>query len=1108
VIFRSGYRKALVLLGTVLMLGVVTVPAHALAPPYQFEPTLSLTGDCSTVFPDDTPDPGCPGGEHPPSGRFDDPRSVAIDAYGNEYVASYAGDGEEGRIDVFDDEGNFITELLDPHGPKSIAVDRKGNLYAFEVVSSSLSEIVRYEPSLYKPEDGEIEYENPRVLIATDGDVREGGVAVDLSNDRLYATGGTSIAEYGSAAEGNKLLSTIEHPKLNYTNWVAVDGQRGRVYASFCKNVLSECGVLVFAADAPHELLHEIDGSEVPAKEFLSKKGWLALAVNEENGHLFVGDLEMTDRVYEFDQDYEHFSTITFVPFAGANASMQIAVSNSPLNKDARNFEYLFVPVVEAAGRVFAFSPPEQRPPEVKSLVAANISETEAELRATVDPKQIDTEYRIEYVSEGEFEESEFANAVLVGQGTILAASQPQQVSALIAGLEPGGSYRFRVFAENSAGSHEAIGLFTTYSDAPGEDACPNQIFRSGTSSGLPDCRAYELVTPADTNGRGTRGAGTEGDRFGMVQASPLGQAVSFESLGTMPGTEATGGLHGDAYLATRSSTGWTTALAGPTGREASKPEPGSFSPDQGYSFFVAFGEGSAVVGGEQTRYVRYPDGRSELIGRGSLGTDPTGARGKLITEGGGHIIFQTDPTGQTPTVQLEPNAPPAGTEAVYDRTLDEVTHVVSLLPGNVTPAAGQNAAYRGASADGEGIAFAIGNVLYLRVGNEVTYEIGENVTFAGVSDGGKRIFYVEGGDLFAFDTVGEEVIRFSQTGDAVPVNVAPEGTRAYFASEEAIADSGANPSGATAKEDSWNLYLSEEGQVSFVATVTDSDVEGKLHGSGARWDGLGLWTKALVERAPAIDPSRLVPDGSVLLFQSRADLTGFDPGGAPQIYRYDSVAGRLHCLSCPPTKTPATEGARLQSFVFDELAAPFSAYGFVPNLTPDGRRVFFESVEPLVSGDTNGVRDVYEWEENGVGSCERAGGCVYLISSGHSPRDNYLFGHSRSGDDVFFSTTDILVLGDQATTSVYDARVNGGFATPSSAGPCQGVDACRTGNPAPVLVTPTTRVQSPSPKVSRKCPKGKRKVKRRGKVVCVKKHRKHRRNKQRKASTERGVAK
>jgi hypothetical protein len=257
--------------------------------------------------------------------------------------------------------------------------------------------------------------------------------------------------------------------------------------------------------------------------------------------------------------------------------------------------------------------------------------------------------------------------------------------------------------------------------------------------------------------------------------------------------------------------------------------------------------------------------------------------------------------------------------------------------------------------------------------------------------------------------------------------------------------------------------------------------------------DGLGLWTKVLSGQ-PAKDPSRLNPDGSVLLFQSRAEITGYEESEFAQIYRFDSDEGRLHCLSCIPTKTPATGGATLQTVSFSsESLPPLSTTDFVPNLTPSGNRVFFESDEALVSADTDEVQDVYEWEEQGVGSCKEEGGCLYLISSGQSERDNFLYAHSQSGNDVFFSTSDILNGFDGgATPSIYDARIGGGFALEEKV-PCVDEGCLFPLAPPPVLASPGQlpagdgNVQ-PKP---RRCPKGKRKVTKNGKVRCVKKKQK-----------------
>jgi hypothetical protein len=596
-------------------------------------------------------------------------------------------------------------------------------------------------------------------------------------------------------------------------------------------------------------------------------------------------------------------------------------------------------------------------------------------------------------------------------------------------------------------------------------------------------------VTPPDTNGRSPKGVGFVGNIFNTVESSPAGNLLSYKiEGGSLPDSSGVGGFEGDPYLATRSASGWGSDLAGPSGEETTVANLGSTSPDQRYSFFTARQEGPLVIEGGLTEYLRYPDGHPELIGRGSLGTEPR-ARGRLITEDATHVIFETFKEGSAEVKQLEPDAPATGIPALYDRTIDPVsgaeeTHVVTLLPGDVTPGFGEKESYRGASADGEGIAFELQDKLYLRVGNETTYEVGENVTFAGVSEGGSRVFYVEGGDLEAFDTSSEEVVDFSSSGDVTPVNVSTGGTRAYFVSPSALG--GTNPEGEEAQVGEQNLYLSEEGAISFIATVTDRDVEGAGEGT---YDGLGLWTD-VAGGDLARDPSRTNPSGTVLLFQSRAEITGYPASEVPQIYRYDSDEGRLHCISCIPTGTPASGGASLQTITFDSLdPPPLSPSGFVPNLNPSGSRVFFESDEALVSSDTDEVKDVYEWEEQGLGSCKEPGGCVYLITSGQSERDNFLYAHSQSGDDVFFMTADSLTERDSGgAVSIYNAKVGGGFPGPIKKDDCV-ADGCRPSiTPAPDFGKPEAGGDGNVATKPKTCPKGKRKVKKNGKVRCVKK--------------------
>ncbi len=1077
---RERYGRFCLLCGKVLcLLALLPTTALAAQPPYEFDATLSLIGGCVTpkkTDPDQVPDPGCP--EKKPSKLFHMPSAIAFDSFGDEYVTNFgAEEGKQGVVDIFSPKGVFIAEVQDELGPKSVAIDSEGTLYTFDQSPGHEAEFGRYKPTSYEPAKEEIAY-GPRELIATDPGPSEGGIAVD-GKDHVLVDWSGSIKEYGPAKEENELLDTITNKRLYSSTFLALDKERKRLYASSCPDGdITKCWVLVFNAENPHELLEEIKG---PGSEssFASQKGWISIAVDEETGDFFVGDLEATKNVYQFNEGYEPISTLAINPelFEGG-APLQIAVSNAGA---AFNHEDLFVPANTPKNRALAFDPPHECAPEIEGIGAADIAETEGDLQAQIEPCGGITAYRFEYLSQQEYEEggNSFTGAKVAGEGTVLPAEQGAEVSAPLGSLQPGTSYRFRIFAENGVGGTEAQASFATYDDAPVSSICENQSLRIAYSAPLPDCRAYELVTPADTGGQLPTGANTAGEVFPSVKASPDGDVISFLTEGgTIPGFEGTGSANGDLYRTVRTQHGWSTESAGPNGEQTTAADEGSTSPDQGYSFWSANREGSAVIGGEITRYVRYPDGHSELIGRGDFGTDPR-ARGKLITENGTHIIFT------------------AG--GIYDRTADEVTHIISQLPNN--PEVAVVGEYLGSSTDGEGVAFMHGSKLYLRAHNNTTYEIGESVEFASISEGGARIFYVEGGNLLAFDIETEKTTPFTEVGNAVPVNVSADGTRAYFVSTTAIGGSGESPNGAVAKAGAENLYLSEEGTIRFVGTVTKRDVEGESNPSFVtRVDGLGLWNAATSGGGPAIDPSQTSTDGSVLLFSSRANLDGYAHEGVPELYRYDSAGDSLHCISCIPTKAPATDGANLQSLFPAEVTAPLGTSGFVPNLRADGKRAIFQSTEALVSRDNDGVEDIYEWEENEVGSCTRPGGCVYLLSSGSSSKNNYLYGISNSGNDVFFTTNDILVGGDNDTLSIYDARVEGGFPEEKKL-PCRESGECPN-SPTPPPLFPSLESEGlpapphPSPKP---CPKGQHKVKRDGKQVCVKNkkhHRKHNKTK------------
>jgi hypothetical protein len=171
--------------------------------------------------------------------------------------------------------------------------------------------------------------------------------------------------------------------------------------------------------------------------------------------------------------------------------------------------------------------------------------------------------------------------------------------------------------------------------------------------------------------------------------------------------------------------------------------------------------------------------------------------------------------------------------------------------------------------------------------------------------------------------------------------------------------------------------------------------------------------------------------------------------------------------------------------------------------MSADGSIVIFSTAAPLVSHDTNEAFDVYEWEEQGNGTCTEPGGCISLVSDGVDPRG--VGGEkgviSASGRDITFQTQRGESPGDtDAVGDLYDARVNGGFPYAQPAAPCGSPEACRpspTAPPGAPNFTSEVNVSGGNGQAQLECAKGRHKVKKHGQVRCVPNgHRKHKQRK------------
>jgi hypothetical protein len=154
--------------------------------------------------------------------------------------------------------------------------------------------------------------------------------------------------------------------------------------------------------------------------------------------------------------------------------------------------------------------------PAVRAMSVGDISSAYTDFHAEIDPLGSATTYEFQYVDAAGYEAALAEHAtdpygggasVPVAPASVGAGDRYVSVSVQAAGLSPGTAYHYRVVASNRAGVTDSVdGVFTTI---------PAGL------QGLPDGRAYELVTPPNKGdaedlfgrpGAGYGGAHEEGE--------------------------------------------------------------------------------------------------------------------------------------------------------------------------------------------------------------------------------------------------------------------------------------------------------------------------------------------------------------------------------------------------------------------------------------------------------------------------------------------------------------------------------------------------------------------------------------------------------------------
>ncbi len=678
------------------------------------------------------------------------------------------------------------------------------------------------------------------------------------------------------------------------------------------------------------------------------------------------------------------------------------------------------------------------RPAVVERELTAEITPTEAKLGALVNPGGVSAAYRFEYGTS-----TAYGQSTPFPEGSVGEGSSSRAVWAAASNLAPGTTYHYRVVVTNEGGV--AAGpdqTFTTLTAA--QAACPNEAFRGGFSAVLPDCRAYELVTPATKTSVQIEGV-TE------VPAAE-GNAIGFTTHEPLPGAP-TGG---NAYVATRGTGGWGWEDIIPLESYSGAPcvTEGSLalaSSDELSRALIRIGRNaraSAPEGSHLEKQECNTEGLQVVPG------EPVGYENLLVRDNatGDYRLVNAPPTGVTPAdahfegasadlshvvfselAALTPEAPFAtvgGPEDLYE--WDEgALRLLTVLPGG-TPVQGSLAegsgGSRGISEKGSRIVFTSGGGLYVRVDGSSTVQVDASQKTGGSGGGG------------SFQTISADgsTILFTDENRLTPGSTAATGQPDLY---ECVL-----PEGASRCELS-DLTVAQAGEHADVQHVSVFGSKDSSHvyfvakgvlgeGAEAGQNNLYLWNGATITLIATLGVNDsgagvVSPDGAWFAFDSLKSLTGYDntpSNGSPEneLFLYDAASKQLVCGSCNPSgEAPiAGEGG---AYLAPVAQRPLS----------DGGRLFFETKEALVPSDTNSQVDVYEYED----------GQPSLISSGTSPSASKFEGASESGNDVFFLARQQLLpqddTGEEARV-IYDARVDGGFPETALPPSCATADACR----------------------------------------------------------------
>ena len=668
------------------------------------------------------------------AGEFNQRLEVAVGPGGTVYVVdSKVAGKDENHFQKFDSSGEPIEgpiELVGAYGdPMGLAVDSSGDLYFGEsAYNSGLGGVQKFDPTGHLVtawgEGGKVDPSGNVHAIALDpvgelfvADAPHG--TFDTQILRYDPNGVKSLVFFGTGTlQTSPLALTFHHTATGDLYAAELFGEHPRVV----QLALPEPGPLF------------VPGS-TNASPIGSVRATLKVSFNAENKASKAHFQYITKKKYEEDSNSFGAGTQTTPDSAPTPADFEdhtaeatntcfVPTESSCLEPETTYYYRAIASNVDGTVESKDKAEFTTRPPlEVQATWASEVGTDVARLHAEVNPLTLHVTGRFQYVDDATFQADlpdGFQHAKTTA-GTIDFGSGESPVvrAAQLTGLDSGTTYHYRLIASDPYFPPvvSAALIFTTFApSAAGLEECPdNEAFRMGPSAALPDCRAYELVSPLGKSSGDviTRinftGFPTNLDQSAAaVPADGLGFTYSSYRAFANPQSAP----YTDQFLATRhergqAEEGWQSEAVDPPRSGPSLLETSVTLENAFLAFSPDFSNGWLLQETEPALAPCAPAGFADLYRRDSAGgvltalscAQPSLEPAHFVPElegfsaDGSHAVFRVDdalsPEASSAIVEASPTRP---IYQVYESTGAGPLRLVSVLPNGEASAVDSSA--------------------------------------------------------------------------------------------------------------------------------------------------------------------------------------------------------------------------------------------------------------------------------------------------------------------------------------------------------------------------------------------------------------------------------